>query len=382
MILQDDWVNTPGTQALCTALGLSGHSAWFVGGCVRNALLGVAVTDIDIATDALPQTVSDIAESAGFRVIPTGIDHGTVTVIARGVQHEVTTLRRDVATDGRRAVVAFSTDIAEDAARRDFTMNALYALPSGEVIDPLGGIDDLRARRVRFVGDASLRIREDYLRILRFFRFHAAYGDPSQGIDPDGLAACAALSEGLATLSRERIGAEMRKLLAAPNPAPAVAAMSASGILPQVLPGAEVTALALLIHLEDGLPPRWQRRLAALGGSSENLRLSRQEQAEMARIRDGFGTTLGPAALGWTLGESPAQDVVLCRAALFLTAPPHDWHGEIARGVQSSFPVSAADLMPRLQGPDLGARLKTLQDRWLASGLTLSKQALLHGGDD
>ena len=382
MILQDGWVNHHGTQALCTALGLSGHSAYFVGGCVRNALLGVQVSDIDIATDATPEIVSDIAESAGFKVIHTGFDHGTVTVIAGGIHHEVTTFRRDVETDGRRASVVYSTDITDDAARRDFTMNALYALPSGEVVDPLGGIHDLRARRVRFVGDPHQRIREDYLRILRFFRFHAVYGDPGQGIDPDGFAACAELSDGIATLSRERIGAEMRKLLDARNPAPAVAAMAASGILPLVLPGASITALAPLIHLEDDLPPRWQRRLAALGGSAENMRLSRQEEAEIGKIRDDAASTLGPAALGWSLGEAPAQDVILCRAAFMETSLPLDWHGEIRRGTQSTFPVSAADLMPTLQGPDLGARLKALQARWLASGLHLSKAALLQGVDD
>ena len=382
MILQDGWVSNHGTQALCAALGLSGHSAYFVGGCVRNALMGVPVSDIDISTDARPDAVIEIAESAGFKVIPTGYDHGTVTVIANGVLHEVTTFRRDVETDGRRAVVAFTDDIAEDASRRDFTMNALYALPSGKVVDPLGGIDDLRARRVRFVGDPHQRIREDYLRILRFFRFHAVYGDPTQGIDAEGLAACAELAEGTLALSRERVGAEMRKLLAAPNPAPAVAAMAQAGVLAHVLPGADAKALAPLVHLEDDLPPRWQRRLAVLGGSAENLRLSRQEEAEISQVRDEIGTTTGPAALGWSLGELPAQDVILCRAALLETPLPLDWHGEVQRGVQSVFPISAADLMPALTGPALGARLKTLQARWLASGLRLDRTALLHGGGE
>lgn len=382
MILQDDWIRHPGTQALCAALGLAGHRVYFVGGCVRNALLGVPVTDIDLATDALPESVSDIAESAGFRVVPTGIDHGTVTVIAGGHHHEITTFRRDVETDGRRARVAYTSDIAEDAARRDFTMNALYALPSGEVVDPLGGITDLRARRVRFVGDAHDRIREDYLRILRFFRFHAQHGDPLQGIDADGLAACAELSGGIAGLSRERIGAEMRKLLAAANPAPAVAAMTQSGVLAHVLPGADPRALAPLIHLEDGLPPRWQRRLAVLGGSFENLRLSRAEEGDLGKIRDEIGTTRSPAALGWLLGEALAQDVILCRAALLESPLPNDWHGETLRGAQSQFPVTAADLMPALQGPALGQRLKALQEAWLASDLRLSRAALLQRGDE
>ncbi len=382
MILQGAWVNQSGTQALCAALGLSGYSAFFVGGCVRNALLGVAVCDIDIATDALPQTVCDIAQTAGFKVIPTGIDHGTVTVIAAGLHHEVTTFRRDVETDGRRAVVAFSTDIADDAARRDFTMNALYARPSGEVIDPLGGMADLRARRVRFVGEAEQRIREDYLRILRFFRFHAIYGDPTGGLDADGLAACALLADGIASLSGERIGAEMRKLLAAANPAPAVASMAQAGVLAHVLPGADHLALAPLVHLEGERPPRWQRRLAVLGGATDTLRLSRQERAELAKIRTEIGAVQSASALGWLLGEVPAQDVILCRAALLDAPLPQDWHAEVLRGAQSTFPVTAADLMPELDGPALGDRLKTLQSQWLASGLHLDKQSLLNGCAD
>ena len=178
MNLAGNWLAHPGTQGLCKALEAAGYRALFVGGCVRNAILGVPVADIDLATDATPDVVTRVAEGAGFKVIPTGIDHGTVTVVASGLPHEVTTFRRDVETDGRRAVVAFSTRIEEDASRRDLTMNALYADATGLVIDPLGGLADTLARRVRFVGDPETRIREDYLRILRFFRFHAAYGDP------------------------------------------------------------------------------------------------------------------------------------------------------------------------------------------------------------
>jgi poly(A) polymerase len=377
MKLQNDWVNRHGTQALCAVLGLSGYRALFVGGCVRNALLGAPVSDIDIATDALPEIVSEIAQAAGFKVIPTGFDHGTVTVIATGVHHEVTTFRRDVQTDGRRAVVAYSTDIAEDASRRDFTMNALYALPSGEVIDPLGGIDDLRSRRVRFVGDPKLRITEDYLRILRFFRFHAVYGNASAGIDAEGLAACSELADGIDALSRERVGAEMRKLLLAENPAPAVSSMAQAGVLSHVLPGADVRALAPLVHLENDLPPRWQRRLAVLGGATDNLRLSRQEEAELGRIRDDIGSTKSPAALGWTLGVVPAVDVILCRGAMFESDLPVNWHAEVQRGAQSVFPVSAVDLMPDFTGPPLGEKLRELQTRWLASDLRLTKGDLL-----
>jgi poly(A) polymerase len=381
MKIAGDWLDHPGTQGLCNALEASGYRALFVGGCVRNSLLQAPVGDVDIATDATPENVTNIAENAGFKAVPTGIEHGTVTVIAGGKPHEVTTFRRDVETDGRRAVVAFSTRIEDDAQRRDFTMNALYADRHGTVYDPLHGLADLQARRVRFVGDAETRIREDYLRILRFFRFHAAYGDPNAGLDPDGLAACAAFSAGLETISRERIGAEMRKLLAARDPAPAVSAMMQAGILRLVLPGADPRALAPLIHLEAARPPRWQRRLVVLGGQDPEtaLRLSRAEARDLAALRAVLGTGDTPAALGWRLGETLATDAMLARAAILESPAPANWQADIARGNSARFPVTAADLMPALQGEALGARLKALEARWLASDLTLGRGDLLKG---
>jgi poly(A) polymerase len=377
MKIAGDWLGHPGTQSLLSALADAGHQALLVGGCVRNALLGAAVGDVDIATDARPETVSAIAENAGFRIIPTGIDHGTVTVVAQGRPHEVTTFRRDVETDGRRAVVAYATDIREDAQRRDFTMNALYADRDGTVIDPLNGLPDLLARRVRFVGDPETRIREDYLRILRFFRFHACYGDPDGGLDTLALAACAALSAGLETISRERIHAELRKLLAAPDPAPAVAAMAGAGVLARVLPGADPRALAPLVHLEAGHAPRWLRRLAVLGGDTADLRLSKAEARDLAALRTAIESVETPAVLGWRLGEPLTADAVLARAAVLETPPPPDWQAQVRRGAQARFPVTAADLMPALQGEALGARLKSLEQDWLASDLALSRDDLL-----
>ncbi len=373
------WLNHSGTQALCRALTDAGHQALFVGGCVRNALLNVPVADIDIATDATPENVTDVAEKAGFRAIPTGMDHGTITVLAHGVVHEVTTFRRDVQTDGRHATVAFTTNVAQDAARRDFTMNALYANARGEVIDPLGGLPDLLARRVRFVGDADARIREDYLRLLRFFRFHAVYGDPEGGIDADGLAACAAHIDHIDGLSRERIGWEMRKLLAARDPAPAVAAMVQIGALGAILPGADPRALAPLVHLEAEMAPRWQRRLAAIGGqdAAEYLRLSRMESVTVQQIRDETGTAKTAAALAWAYDMDTATDTILCRAALLEQSLPTNWQADIARGALAHLPISAADLMPALQGPALGEALRDLTARWLASDLSLTKAQLL-----
>ena len=373
------WLNHHGTQSLCAALGLAGHRVLFVGGCVRNSLLHELVSDLDLATEATPEDVTDIAKTAGFKVIPTGIDHGTVTVIAGGTAHEITTFRRDVETDGRRATVAFSSDLAEDAARRDFTMNALYAETSGEVVDPLNGLPDLIARHVRFVGDPEQRVREDYLRILRFFRFYAVYGDPAQGIDSDGLAACAALADGIDGLSRERVGAEMRKLLAARDPAPALASMAATGILNRVLPGSDPRAISPLVHLESDLSPRWQRRLVVLGGQDlgDALRLSRQEQAEIVKIKDELGSTLTPAAVGWRLGVTLATDVILARLAMLEQSLPDHWQVDIQRGAESHLPVTSADLMPALQGAALGVKLRELEARWLASDLILTREALL-----
>jgi poly(A) polymerase len=373
------WLDRAGTQALMAALLSAGHLALFVGGCVRNAIIGAAVSDIDIATDAPPDQVTKIAKDAGFHMVPTGIDHGTVTVIAGGIAHEVTTLRRDVRTDGRHAVVAYSTSIAEDAARRDFTMNAIYAKDDGTVVDPLCGLPDLLARRVRFVGDADARITEDYLRILRFFRFHAIYGDPAEGIDVDGLAACAAHAAGLETLSRERVGAEMRKLLGAQDPAPALAAMDRAGILTRLLPGATACAVPVLVHLEDGAPRGWLCRLAVLGGDDATgpLRLSRTETATLAIMRSEIGSFAAPDALGWKHGTALAGEILHAWAALFETALPTNWQHDVARGANAVFPVTSFDLMPGLQGAALGAKLKVLQDRWLSSGLSLTREQLL-----
>ncbi len=378
MRLAGPWLDHEGTQSLCAAIEAVGSRALFVGGCVRNALYDLEVADIDIATDTTPEIVSDIAEKLGFRVIPTGIEHGTITVMAGGVAHEVTTFRRDVDTDGRRAVVAFSDDIAADAARRDFTMNALYADRRGDVIDPLGGLPDLLARRVRFVGDPVARIAEDYLRILRFFRFTAQYGDPDAGIDADGLAACAANIAGIEMLSRERIGAEMKKLLAADDPAPVVSAMAQSGVLAQILPGADPRALAPLVHLEREAEPDWLRRLVAIGGVdvTEHLRLSRSEARDLTALRDSIGGMDSPAVLGWRLGVKRGSDALLLRASVLQQPLDALDMREVGRGAAARFPINAADLAP-LTGPELGARLKLLQMRWLSSDLRLTKDQLL-----
>ncbi|MCV2882080.1 CCA tRNA nucleotidyltransferase [Actibacterium sp. XHP0104] len=379
MRISEAWISAPETRAVCAALTDAGYQALFVGGCVRNALLGAPVSDLDIATDARPEQVMDVVRAAGLAAVPTGIDHGTVTVVSNHVPHEVTTFRRDVETDGRRAVVAYADGPEADAHRRDFTMNALYARPDGQIIDPLGGLADLQARRVRFIDDAEMRIREDYLRILRFFRFHAWYGDPQAGLDADGLAACAAFSAGIETLSRERLGAEMKKLLSAPDPGPSVAAMAQAGVLARVLPGADARALPVLLHLEEGVAPDAIRRLAVLSGQdvAAALRLSRDEAARHERLREAIGSADGPGALGYRLGTDEARDALMLRGALFEQPLPQGWQAAVAQGAAAEFPIKAADLMPALQGPALGARLRLLEQRWIASGFALGRDELL-----
>lgn len=377
MKINAPWLSLPETRAVTDMLERAGHCALFVGGCVRNALLNAPVSDLDIATDALPETVMALARDAGLKPVPTGIDHGTITVVSGGAPHEVTTFRHDVETDGRRAVVAFTDDVAEDARRRDFTMNALYCDSRGQLVDPLGGLPDLQARRVVFIEDPEQRIREDYLRILRFFRFTAWYGD---GLDPKGLAACAALAEGIETLAKERIGQEMLKLLAAPDPAPALASMAQSGVLWRLLPGADPRALAPLVHLEGeaGVAPDPIRRLVALGGEkpAENLRLSRAQDASRHKLTQALASEAGAAELGYRLGAENARDVMLLRWALVGQGISADEMVAAKTGAAQRFPLTAADLIPDFQGPALGDALRRAEQLWIASGFTLGRDAL------
>ncbi len=379
--ISESWVSDPATQKVCAALTSGGAQALFVGGCVRNALLGAPVSDIDIATDARPQQVVELAQNAGLKAIPTGIDHGTITVVCDGIPHEITTFRRDIETDGRRAVVVFSDNIQEDAARRDFTMNALYAQPDGTVLDPLNGLPDLRARRVRFIGTAEHRIREDYLRSLRYFRFHAWYGDTEAGFDADALAAIASNLEGLSDLSRERVGAELLKLLGAPDPAPSVAAMRSVGVLAQLLPGADDRALAPLIMLEQqaGTAPEPIRRLAAIATPeiAKTLRLSKAQLQRLTRMRDEASGTASIAELGFRYGEESGLHEVLLRCA-FLEQPWSDeMRTDLHAGAKADFPISASDLIPEFTGPALGRKLAELEARWIASGFALTRDDLL-----
>ena len=369
------WLQDAASQTVCRVLTDAGYQAWFVGGCVRNELLGAPVADLDLSTDAHPDQVMALAKAAGIKAIPTGIDHGTITLIVDDIPFEVTTFRRDVATDGRRATVAFAEDIAEDARRRDFTMNALYAGADGQIADPLGGLPDLHARRVRFIEDPQMRIKEDYLRILRFFRFYAWYGDTDAGPDRDGLAACAAHIAGLQALSVERVTAEMLKLLGARDPAPAIAAMASIGALAQVLPGADAGSLAVLVHLEqqNQIAPEPLRRLATIGGPEDALRLSNDQARRLTQIKSGTA----PTELAYRFGVDIGRDAMLVTSASLGQPVTAKALGAVEHAAGQTFPLKAADLMPALSGPALGQALKQAEARWIASGFTLTKGDLL-----
>jgi len=378
MKLQTDWLTDPKTERVMQALQAQGNVAYFVGGCVRNGLMGLPTTDIDISTDALPQDTIALAQDAGLKAIPTGIDHGTITIIADHEPFEVTSFRKDIETDGRRAVVAFSNDITDDAVRRDFTVNAIYAQADGTVVDPLNGLPDLKRRHIRFIQDPHQRIAEDYLRILRFFRFTTQYGDPSIGIDADGLAACAAGADGLETLAKERIGSEMRKVLAANSPEIGVSAMEASGILARILPGSTAKYLPILVHIEQKTQIHWLTRLVVLGGQDvrTNLRLTNAENAQLKAILQIIEMGMRPSASAFEYGAETAISGALALAALTENHPPADLMAQVERGAAAVFPIRANDL-PDLQGKALGDRLKQLRRDWVVSDFTLTKEDML-----
>lgn len=364
-------------QIVLAALTADGQQAYVVGGAVRNALLGQPISDWDISTDAPPGRVIALADAAGLKSVPTGIDHGTVTLISGGKPFEVTTFRHDVETDGRHARVVFSDNLHDDALRRDFTMNALYADALGRVIDPVGGLPDLRLRRLRFVGRPHARIREDYLRILRFFRFLAWYGD-ADCLDGEALTACADLAAGLGQISAERIGAEMRKLMAAPDPTASVALMQQSGVMAAILPLADPASLPRLLDQERrwSTPPKWQRRLASLAApdAATRLRLSRDEAGYLHQISVLAQTPL--AQVAYRHGPDLAVDLALLHAAQGGDLAP-DWQGHIQHAAQQKFPLSASDLMPDLQGPALGKGLKAAEQEWIDSGFAIPKSNLI-----
>jgi poly(A) polymerase len=373
------WRHRPGLDRLLAALDAKGGATRYVGGCVRDALLDLAQSDVDLATRLTPDEVLKRLEAAHIKAVPTGIAHGTITAVAAGTPVEVTTLRRDVSTDGRRATVAFTDDWKADAARRDFTINALSADPlTGEVFDYFGGLDDLKARLVRFIGDPLQRIAEDHLRILRFFRFHARFG----GGEPDeaGLEACAARANDLMALSRERIADELLKLLALPDPTATIRLMIERGIFRPVLPEiGNADRLEALVAAERaaGIGPDPIRRLAALlpvdpevaTAVAARLRLSNRLSARLAA---GAGTTLDePEPLAYRIGADAAIDRILLHGA------PGPGLKDLEGWQRPRLPVSGGELiaMGLEAGPLVAKTIQAIEEEWLRAGFPADKAA-------
>jgi poly(A) polymerase len=390
------WLIRAETQAVFLAIEAAGYQVRAVGGAVRNTLLERPVADVDMATTARPEQVMAAARAAGLHVIPTGLQHGTVTVISGGIPHEVTTLRADIATDGRHATVAFTDDWVADASRRDLTINALYCNRSGRVFDPLGGRADVEARRVRFIGDPAERIREDYLRCLRFYRFHAEYASsdlvPSDPAPPDAEGVAATIKEraGLARLSGERIHHELRRLLVAPGAVAAVATLAEVGLLTELLgivPRVRTLQRLVAIERAQGLSPNASLRLAALtiGVAEDAERLNRRLKPsaadrgilERAAERIGIVTDLSEAALQrrlYALGPTTyGQDILLAWADS--QAAPVDAAWSVAltlpgRWAVPKLPVGGADVIGLgvPPGPQIGRIIAAFEAWWVDAG--------------
>ena len=363
-------------------------AARFVGGCVRNTIMQRPVDDIDIATQLEPNDTLAALEAAKIRAIPTGIEHGTVTAVIAGQPFEITSLRRDVETDGRRAVVAFTEDWAEDAQRRDFRLNALYAAPDGALFDPVGGgYEDALAGRVIFIGDADQRLREDYLRILRFFRFNAWYGAEMDG---DGLAACARQIAGLEGIARERVWKELKKLLAAPRPRQTIEAMGESGVLDAILPEHNGTAILHDLELTEqltGVQPDAMLRLMALlprtalvvQQTQQSLRLSNEETQRLTMwAADNLPEPVGMKAreLRATLYWHGKQAVV--DRAMLAGADVRDLLAAVRAWRRPDFPIGGDDaLAAGLEGPEIGQALSRVARIWVDGDFELEREALL-----
>ncbi|WP_436355720.1 CCA tRNA nucleotidyltransferase [Brevundimonas sp. CEF1] len=373
-----DWLTASATRAVMAALAAAGgpDCARFVGGCVRNALIGAPIDDIDIATVLTPDAVVAALKAAGLRSVPTGIEHGTVTGLSEHQPFEITTLRRDVSTDGRRATVAFTIDWVEDAGRRDFRLNALYADADGVILDPTGrGYDDAMAGRIVFVGEPEGRIREDYLRILRFYRFYAWYGRGAP--DAAAVAACAALAEGVERLSAERVSKELLKLLAAPDPRPAVQLMDEAGVLGRVVPPTDLTLFEAMTAVSGDAVLRLSALLPAdparVAEVARRLRLSNAQrdrlveavsgkaspgltdrQARTVIYRDGRQAFEDRVMRAWAAGGDP-------EAARRLLTLAQDWS-------RPSLPVGGRDLarLGLKPGPETGRVLKAFEASWIA----------------
>lgn len=401
------WLHEPGLQRLLAMFAAEGEEARIVGGAVRNTLLVEEVGDIDIATTCLPEETQRRALAAGFRAIDTGSDHGTITVIVEGRPYEVTTLRSDIDTDGRHAQVAFGRDWDSDARRRDFTINALYADADGTIVDLVGGVADIEARVLRFIGDPEERIKEDYLRILRFFRFFAWYGKGRP--ESEGLKACARLKDGMARLSAERIWSELKKLLAAPDPSRALLWMRQAGVLTAVLPESEkwgIDAIHGLVKAEQGLgwhadpllrlesivPPD----AARMDALSTRLKLANGERDRLLRWAETVmpSAEISEAGFARRLYRSDVQgmtdrlrlELASARAkaeedngALMRAGHISKLLAQAGRYERPRLPITGGDIVAAgiPEGPRVGELQRRLEEEWVQSGFSIDRAGLL-----
>lgn len=401
--IKENWLQKPSLQKLFDILTADHGEAMVAGGAVRNALLGQSISDVDICTTLLPEKVIERLGKAGERAIPTGIEHGTVTVVIDGNAFQVTTIREDVETDGRHAIVRFGTDWARDAERRDLTINALYCDRHGYIYDPVGGFDDINEKRVRFIGDASTRIEEDALRILRFFRFFAFYGFGRP--DTEGLKACSAKRWLLAKLSAERVWMELKKLLSAPDPGRTLLWMRTTNVLAEILPESAkwgIDSIPGLIRAEQEL--NWQvdpmLRLMAM------IR-PHQETVQILAKRLSFSNAERDRLFEWSASSPPKSDMTEAELDKWLYRQSFQGaidamrlevvhlrnrdHEKDANSMvdllamaekwkQPVFPVRGSDLtaIGIESGPQLGALLKQLEEDWIEGGFKLNRDELIN----
>lgn len=359
--------------------------ALIVGGAVRDSLLGLSPKDVDLATPAPPDLVMRTLDEAGIRTVPTGLEYGVITAVMAGNAYEVTTFRRDVECDGRRAVTSWGASLEEDAQRRDLTINALYADEDGRVIDPTGGLSDLRARRIRFVGNAEDRIREDRLRAFRMYRFWSRFGDPDPASHAEAIAAAGAFAGDFGAVSRERIGQEMLGLLSTGDPRPQIREMARAGVWADAAGAADAGAVIAVIGTERERisPVSVLARFAPLGEAviRDMMRLPKALSGAVVRVEEA-ARWADPAEAAWKYGREVAEASVLLRASRgFPVLAPDEAQARVAHGEAASFPVSAADL-PHLAGRDLGQALRRAQACWLGNALAGDKGEILRMAAD
>lgn len=375
------WLRNPSAQKLSKLYKNFGYQVLFVGGCVRNTILKMPVTDIDLATDAQPEEIIKIAKENNIRFVPTGLAHGTITLIIDNKNYQITTFRTDFDHDGRYAKVEFTESLLLDASRRDLTINALYCNHVGEVIDPLNGLNDIKKQKIKFIGNPNERIKEDNLRILRFFRFQAIYGNKNLEIDSIALEACHNHKSKLAALSKERITSELRKILSAPNPLEVIIKMNETGVLNELFQKVSIDSLEAYLKTEKKfkININWLGRLLSLQVTQEeeSLKLTRCEFKFLKQTKSAIENQIHVLEFSYYNGVENGKIYSILQNFRHNIILSKNLLNQINSLATKRFPITAKDLMPEISGKKLGEALRSLEDRWIKSNFTLSKKELL-----